>query len=183
MREERRLTSWLADYRDSLDEMETPVRVETRLLAEVRRQRRVSVAPWLLAAGAAAVLVLGIWIGRTRPETAVITPSVLPPQVVRQVEPIVTEPAATLPVIPPRTAPAPAHVNQQPAAIFVMLPGTELMPPTRDVQVLRVRIPRTRIQALGWPVNVDRLEESVLADVAVGEDGIPRAVRLVEVSQ
>ena len=68
-------------------------------------------------------------------------------------------------------------------AVFVMLPGSELMPPAQDLQILRVRIPRTRIQSLGWPVNVDRLEERVLADVMVGEDGVPRAVRLVQSSQ
>ena len=46
-----------------------------------------------------------------------------------------------------------------------------------------MRIPRTRIQALGWPVNVDRLEEAVLADVVVGDDGLARAVRLVRTTQ
>jgi len=182
MKEERRLTEWLADYRDSLDPASTPARVESRLLAEVRRRRRVSVAPWLLAAGAAAVLALGIWIGRGRTNLPLV-PALAQSPPVSEVEP----PSA--PEAPLREAPSPVRrqlpraAESRPAAVFVMLPGSESMPPTQDLQVLRVRIPRTRIQALGWPVNVDRLEEAVLADVVVGDDGLARAVRLVRTAQ
>ena len=198
MKEELRLTEWLADYRDSLDGVSTPGRVEALLRSEVRRRRRVPVAPWLLAAGAAAVLVLGIWIGRSR--TVVSTPvanlRTLVPGFPVVGLPVVElapseEPARLielaprrLPVSRPRVMPvAPEQQIASPGAVFVMLPGVELMPPAQDLQVLRVRIPRTRIQALGWPVNVDRLDERVLADVIVGEDGVARAIRLVQVSQ
>ena len=83
----------------------------------------------------------------------------------------------------PRRVPRTPQVEARPTAVFVMLPGSEFMPPTQDLQILRVRIPRTRIQALGWPVNPDRLEERVLADVVVGDDGLARAVRLVQANQ
>ena len=183
MNEERRLTEWLAEYRDSLDGVSTPLRVEARLRAEVRDRRRIPVAPWLLAAGAAAMLALGIWIGRPG------HPVKMPPAPVAAASPLVEEVPAALEPTPQFATPArprrtPAPVTQpQPAAYFVMLPGSELMPPAEDLQVLRVRIPRTRIQALGWPVNVDRLDERVLADVIVGNDGLPRAVRLVPANQ
>jgi hypothetical protein len=190
MKEERRVTEWLADYRDSLDGLSTPGTVEARLRAEVRQRRRIPVAPWLLAAGAAAALLVGIWIGRTRVSPV---PPVLQSRVIAMnPEPVVPEeaviePAAprSLPVSRARLPPAsaPPVVPRGPVAVFVMLPGSEFMPPAQDFQVLRVRIPRTRIQALGWPVNVDRLEERVLADVVVGEDGIARAVRLVQTNQ
>lgn len=204
MKEELRLTEWLADYRDSLDGVSTPGRVEALLRSEVRRRRRIPVAPWLLAAGAAAVLALGIWIGRSR--TVVPTPIVnlrtVAPGLPVVGLPLVDLPVEELapgmeqagePVRSPRRLPTsrarliPSTPEEQqtagPAVAFVMLPGSELMPPAQDLQVLRVRIPRTRIQALGWPVNVDRLDERVLADVIVGEDGVARAIRLVQVSQ
>ncbi|MBY0503649.1 MAG: hypothetical protein K2X03_07060 [Bryobacteraceae bacterium] len=182
MREERRVTEWLAEYRDSLDAVSTPSAVEARLRAEVRRRQRVSVSPWWLAAGAAALLALGIWIGRPRaaalPAPVVAqAPAALPAEPVEIVQPARVQPVVVMPA-PRQTRlaqPAPA-----PVAVFVMLPGSEYLPPAQDVQVMRVRIPRTRIQSLGWPVNVDRLEERVLADVLVGEDGVPRAVRLVQ---
>jgi hypothetical protein len=197
MKEERRLTSWLADYRDSLDEVSTPIGVESVLRAELRRRRRIPVAPWLLAAGAAAVLLLGIWIGRSRSAALALSgqgivrsPAIAEPQApesqvaepqVVEIEPIV--PRRSLPAgIRPRLAPVPQS-TPGPATVFVMLPGSDLLPPVQDLQVLRVRIPRTRIQALGWPVNVDRLEERVLADVVVGDDGVARAIRLVQAEQ
>ena len=191
MKEELRLTEWLGDYRDSLDQVSTPGRVETLLRAEVRRRRRIPVAPWLLAVGAAAALALGIWIGRSRPVAPAPVAKLRTPAVTELVPSAEPEQAGELALSPrrmpssrPRGLPAaPAQQIASPAAIFVMLPGTELMPPAQDLQVLRVRIPRTRIQALGWPVNVDRLDERVLADVMVGEDGVARAIRLVQVSQ
>jgi len=193
MKEERRLTEWLADYRDSLDSMETPARVEARLRLEVRRRRRVSVAPWLLATGAAAVLVVGIWIGRSPTNLPLLpalaqAPRVMAAEVAEPAEPAELAapeaPEAPLREVPrPVRRPLPPALESRSVAVFVMMPGSELLPPTQDLQVLRVRIPRTRIQALGWPVNVDRLEEGVLADVIVGDDGLARAVRLVRTVQ
>lgn len=190
MREERRLTEWLADYRDSLDGLAPAARLEGKLREEVKKRRRVAVAPWLLASGAAAVLALGIWIGgRTRavppaPIPAATSITRVPPQLV-EVEPV-GEPAAVT-VRPPALARTrlvtPPMSPPRPSAVFVMLPGSELMPPAQDLQVLRVRIPRTRIQSMGLPVNVDRLEERVLADIVIGEDGVARAVRLVPAEQ
>jgi len=194
MKEERRLTEWLGDYRDAMDGLATPERVEAVLRSQARRQRRIPVAPWLLAAGAAAVLVLGIWIGRNPPaevaDTSVSPSQVSSPVPVESPDPPALEvetavqPARrlTLPRASRRPAPVPM-MPEGPVAVFVMLPGSELMPPSQGMQVLRVRIPRTRIQALGLPVNVDHLEERVLADVVVGDDGVARAVRLVPITQ
>ncbi len=198
MREERKVTDWLADYRDSLDGLSTPSRVEAQLRAEVRRRRRVAVAPWILAVGAAAVLLLGIWIGQARPvarapvvaaRQASPEPMRIPegPVRVTDVEDVPAAPQAVARALPRFAAPRMAVRQPQAFAetvpVFVMLPGSELMPAAQDLQVLRVRIPRTRIQALGWPVNMDRLDERVLADVLVGTDGVARAVRLVGASQ
>ncbi len=194
MREEQRLTEWLAGYRDAMDGLATPERVEAVLRSQARRQRRIPVAPWLLAAGAAAVLVLGVWIGRNRPSEVagahvapprMISPSPLelPDSPALEVE-TALQPARrlTLPRATRRPAPVPM-MPEGPVAVFVMLPGSELMPPSQGMQVLRVRIPRTRLQALGLPVSIDHLEERVLADVVVGDDGVARAVRLVPVNQ
>lgn len=45
--------------------------------------------------------------------------------------------------------------------------------------VVRVRLPRSSLTALGLPMNQDRAGESVTADVLLGEDGVARAIRFV----
>ncbi len=211
MTEERRLTEWLAEYRDSLDPLSTPPAVEARLRAELRQKRHIRVAPWLLAAGAAALLLLGIGIGRWRgsEQPALVsgplatqapgnetsagvpnessaplvtgTPTEAVPETALVVEPVPS--GRSLPRNLTRRFTPPAKTGQAPQTMFVLLPGTEGMPPAQELQVLRVRIPRARMQALGWPITSDRLEERVLADVVVGEDGVARAVRLVPAEQ
>src|SRR5207248_5086866 len=46
-------------------------------------------------------------------------------------------------------------------------------------QVVRVEVPRSALQSLGLPINVERAGERVKADVLVGNDGVARAIRFV----
>jgi hypothetical protein len=47
------------------------------------------------------------------------------------------------------------------------------------VQVIRVQMPRPALIALGLPVNIERADVPVKADLLVGEDGLARAIRFV----
>ena len=47
-------------------------------------------------------------------------------------------------------------------------------------QMLRVRLPRSAMLAYGLPVNPDRADEPITADVIVGNDGMARAIRFVQ---
>jgi hypothetical protein len=47
------------------------------------------------------------------------------------------------------------------------------------VQVIRVQMPRPALIAFGLPVNVERADVPVKADLLVGEDGLARAIRFV----
>ena len=47
------------------------------------------------------------------------------------------------------------------------------------VQVIRVQMPRPALIAFGLPVNVERADVPVKADLLVGEDGQARAIRFV----
>src|SRR5262245_39588410 len=47
------------------------------------------------------------------------------------------------------------------------------------VQVIRVQMPRPALIAFGLPVNVERADIPVKADLLVGEDGLARAIRFV----
>jgi hypothetical protein len=62
---------------------------------------------------------------------------------------------------------------------FIALPYAPPLAPTDRGQVLRVRMPRQTLRHLGVPVNEERILERIPADVLLGEDGIPRAIRFV----
>lgn len=46
-------------------------------------------------------------------------------------------------------------------------------------QLVRVEMPRSALASFGLPVNLERADERVKADVLVGDDGMARAIRFV----
>ncbi|MDX6694319.1 MAG: hypothetical protein QOF02_1922 [Blastocatellia bacterium] len=64
---------------------------------------------------------------------------------------------------------------------------TEFMPltygaalsPSEGGQLVRVELPRSALASLGFPMNVERPDERVKADVFLGHDGLARAIRFV----
>jgi hypothetical protein len=54
-----------------------------------------------------------------------------------------------------------------------------LLPPPADPRILRVSVSRATLTSLGVRLP-QRGSSRVLADIVVGEDGLTRAVRLVE---
>ena len=59
-----------------------------------------------------------------------------------------------------------------------MLPGV-LPSDTEESEILRVRMQRGELGALGLPVNEERAGEWIQVDLLVGTDGLPQAVRLL----
>jgi len=47
-------------------------------------------------------------------------------------------------------------------------------------QIIRVQVPRSALANFGLPVNMDRYNEKVKADVLYGVDGMARAIRFVQ---
>lgn len=47
-------------------------------------------------------------------------------------------------------------------------------------QLVRVELPRSALATFGLPMNMDRFNERIRADVLVGADGLARAIRFVE---
>ena len=148
---------------------EAPARVEMRLRQQFRTQyrtprvRRTAVlTAWTLAA--AGVLVGAVsWVNwrvgqnrnvAVRPDTRVLNPS------------------------------STAQSGAEPQSVselsdFTLLPGV-LPTDTDDAAILRVRLQRGALGALGLPVNEDRANEWIQVDLLVGNDGLPEAVRLGE---
>lgn len=49
-----------------------------------------------------------------------------------------------------------------------------------DAQMVRVELPRSAMASFGLPVNIDRADQRVKADVLLGADGLARAIRFVQ---
>jgi hypothetical protein len=62
---------------------------------------------------------------------------------------------------------------------FIRLPNAARIQPNEDFNVVRVEVPGSDMIALGLSVSEDRASETVVADLALGSDGMARAVRFV----
>jgi len=148
---------------------------------------------WRLgAAGAVAAAVLVVMFsvmtrGLQEPRTAKMPTFVPPPakEPTKVIAPIYREtrkpPARTLrasrrkPVMPRLR---PAGEGREVATEFI--PVVYDPEPVEHGRMVRVRLPRSALAAFGLPMNEQRAEETIQADVVLGEDGLARAVRFVK---
>ena len=73
----------------------------------------------------------------------------------------------------------PANYEPEETTEFIpTIQGSDLAPLTSG-QVVRVMVPKSAMSYFGLPVNVDRANERVAADVLLGDDGLARAIRFV----
>jgi hypothetical protein len=70
-------------------------------------------------------------------------------------------------------------VRPEPPNEFVMMPGAAALPPMESGSLVRVDVPIAMLPSLGVTPPPNRVA-SVRADFIVGQDGLPRAVRLVD---
>ncbi len=173
---------------------ETPARVEMRLRQEFRTQhvtlkvrRTAVIAAWALAAAAvfAGAVSWVSWRRGGQRETAKQLKSA--PSVTNSAEnnagsvPNTGAPVQGAGAVQQR-GPAGAAVSQTLVAEnelsgFTFLPGA-LVTDTDEAAILRVRLQRGALGALGLPVNEERAGEWIQVDLLVGDDGLPQAVRL-----
>jgi hypothetical protein len=174
-----------------------PAAVEQMLIAEFRKHHAGSSREriwWARAAigGVAAALIVAAVLGlRHSPEQAVQTMT-KPPEV-RVTPPVVPVGApAVREISKPRVRTAKVSERKasrrstaEPAAPQreVM---TEFIPIVYDPepidrgQIVRIRLPLAALASFGLPVNEEHAEETIRADVVLGEDGLARAVRFVK---
>ena len=152
---------------------EAPARVEMRLRQQFRTRyhapkvRRTAVlTAWALAA-AAVLIGAASWINWRGSQNR--TAALRPDPRVSQGSSMGQNAAADL-----ESAMAEGELSD-----FTLLPGV-LPADTDDAAIVRVRMQRGTLGALGLPVNEDRANEWIQVDLLVGNDGLPEAVRLRE---
>ena len=172
-------------------DQEASPETEARLLRafQSRRSRGRGWAAWaMLAATAASLAITALWWTNRapRPAVSVVSPVTRVPEAARlfsEAEPTPrVEPTPRNELAPRKVAPKLATVrqperqlNRQPEPREVMNPE----PAFERGQMLRVQLPAAAMQTVGLPVREEHLGDLVQADVLVGEEGLPRAIRFV----
>ncbi|HSZ18867.1 MAG TPA: hypothetical protein VK770_03690 [Candidatus Acidoferrum sp.] len=167
---------------------QTPAHVEALLLAAFgSHHRRASwrrTLEWASVGAAAAVLIIFLWTGtggsrgqsRTSPRKVVSSESKQPVEAKVAASPALVESIQDAEVEIPDTSTSEAFV----ASDFVPVPFTAGIGPDDPGMVVRVQLTRASLTELGYPIAESPDEDLILADVLVGEDGWPRAVKLVQ---
>jgi hypothetical protein len=72
------------------------------------------------------------------------------------------------------------HATKEIATDFIPLSYLSAASLQEGGQIIRVQLPRSALANFGLPVNMDRYNEKVKADVLYGVDGMARAIRFVQ---
>lgn len=160
--------------------VQAPARVEMRLRQEFRTQhvsmrvrRTAVIAAWALAT--AAVLVGAVsWVNWRRNSSSVAAHQSKSSQAAANPAASNANGAASQ---QSDTADSETLMADNGLSDFTLLPGS-LPADTMDAAILRVRMQRSSLGALGLPVNEERAGEWIQVDLLVGNDGLPQAVRL-----
>ncbi len=162
---------------------EAPPELETLLLGAFRRESAANrgsagarkgfgrrfVLGWVGAAAAAAVLAFALLShvpGRRPTSPAARSHAVAS--------------AATEATVPGNAAATASHSTQASLKSgFVPVPYTGGFGPGESGVIVRVQVPRSSLAELGYPVDETQGSGMVQADMVIGEDGWPRAVRIV----
>jgi len=178
----------LQALREATRNVGAPLRVEMRLRQEFWAKRRAMkaraaavVGSWILAS--AALLVVGMvwWNWHIAQENIPLQSVSAPAKNGSTANSSLATTAEVEAVENGQTEPAGAAtlIAANDAEDFTLLPGS--MPQeTGDAAVVRVRLQRGALGALGLPVNEERASEWIQVDLFVGQDGQPQAVRLPE---
>ncbi len=76
---------------------------------------------------------------------------------------------------------SPAYAARREVATpFFDLPFSDAALPLDQATVIRVELPRSALELAGLPVDEDRRNQRVRADLVLGADGLARAIRFVE---
>ncbi|HTD44720.1 MAG TPA: hypothetical protein VK687_11085 [Bryobacteraceae bacterium] len=176
---EERIVEALRTLSEQDASKEASPEVETRLRFQFQSRRRrrawrraaVLAGTGTTAAAAAAMIVFLIVASHKPPAPAPVH------EVVTQS--VVAQPEAAPVAVVKATRHVPKSVPRPQEVVTDFFPLMDPAPPFERGQLLRVELPASAMQMVGLPVREDRLAEPVQADVLVGEEGLPRAIRFV----
>ena len=208
--DEEMLTRGLKALASEMKELEAPEHVEAELLKAFRARqvvvpmpaRRLTSRYWLAAVAAVLLIAMSVVALRWRSNDAegprqALVPSTAPDK--REVNRPTEEPRKEIqyqvvnelprhPVRKPRRPRSLSSENAQVASLRPSEIATDFIPLRymnvanlqEGGQIVRVELPRSALANFGLPVNMDRYNERVKADVLYGVDGLAHAIRFVK---
>jgi hypothetical protein len=120
---------------------------------------------------------LGVSRSGLPPEVAISAPQPAAPSPAPQRVETVTTSAPEPALKAPSRARRPARVVHPDG--FVPLPASDGLPAFESGQIVRMEIPLTSLPNYGVQISPEAVDKPVQADLLVGQDGQPRAIRLV----
>jgi hypothetical protein len=172
----------LQALRAATQDASTPLRVEMRLRQEFRTRHRAvkvrataAVAAWALAGAALVLGAVSVWNWKIAQHDTAQGTSGLAKNAGRAN--VAAEAGRATNVIGSNSTNENSLMADNSAGEFTLLPGS-LPQETDGAAIMRVRLQRGALGALGLPVNQERAGEWIQVDLLVGEDGQPQAVRL-----
>jgi hypothetical protein len=138
---------------------------------------------WCGALGFLLLISVKVWTPRpdsnvsrvARPRQA---PPAIPQQLVASTTPAKRVRRAALRFVK-RPAPPAAVAAKEVVTPFFPLPFSDAALPLDDASVIRVDLPRSALELTGLPVEEDRRNERIRADLVLGADGLARAIRFI----
>ncbi|MFZ0522931.1 MAG: hypothetical protein WAL95_18025 [Candidatus Acidiferrales bacterium] len=189
----------LGQIAQQASDLQAPLKVETALLREFRREKAAAASRrlqfQLAALGIAAAILLALGLTFHRPQ--IVTPSKTPAITASAVSPETStqssreHPAsasATTQSVEPKTIRTHAAAEKTAAAdtgateyatAYVPLPYAYDPSDLEGGTVVRVVLPRAALVAYGLPIEGMGLSDQVTADMVVSQDGTPQAIRFV----
>ena len=207
--DEEMLTRALQSLSAEMEQLSAPPELETKLREAFRAhrvvvplaRRQVSLRYWWAAVAAMLLIALSVMVIRWRRESVnnpmqaqAQSPQNQPDQVKEyRAENVSTDdhggaplqrpnPKHVRPVVSrrPRNNEVANHVTREIATDFIPLSYMNVASLQDGGQIVRVELPRSALVNFGLPVNMDRYNEKVKADVLLGVDGLAHAIRFVQ---
>jgi len=210
MNDEEKLTRGLKALAAEMESLGAPDSVELKLREAFRKQNVVvpfvakrSSSRYWVAAAIAAMLLIAVSVVAFRLNRRVDVPNLarqqqpqnttpkdnkvsspVPPEVAGIQEPLSSAPKPKhvrhVPVRRPENNQLANHVTTEVATDFIPLSYATAANLQDGGQIIRVELPRSALAKFGLPVNMDRYNEKVKADVLFGVDGMAHAIRFVQ---
>ena len=202
--DEQMLTLGLKSLAADMESLEAPRSVETTLLEAFRTRPvaveksafiRVNPRYWIAAVAAMLLIAISLVVfslskrPAANPSVATKQEEPQPQQVAHDIEkpaaPELPQPVKRKRIRPVTlrradTASVANHVTKEVATDFIPLSYMSAASLQEGGQIIRVQLPRSALANFGLPVNMDRYNEKVKADVIYGVDGMARAIRFVQ---
>ncbi|HME10137.1 MAG TPA: hypothetical protein VKG25_23995 [Bryobacteraceae bacterium] len=165
------------EYRFAIGALKTgsaPDRVEQKVLVAFRRRNK-SRGTWRGLGLAAAAVIAVIGASQWKP-AEIAPPAPLLAHIAAPTLSAAVKPKPTVAPVRHRTIKRAEEI----ATSYYPLPGADSLPSPDAEAVVRMVVPRSALQLVGFPLTEEPRPEFVRADVVFGQDGVARAIRFVQ---